>query len=184
MSHHGRAPKKRGLSPVQCPCLVRGPATASTARHACAARACVLRFSSRETACAVARTRVPRAEAGWFLKAVAGMSHRGRALKERGLSPVQLYCALSLPSAWTDHDQCGTVRARRKLACCASSAETEKNSVAKEEAKQRRVLGDDVYDQQQAAKKEEKAGYEKHRRDEEEAKRAPWRARACHAKAG
>ena len=36
-SHNSRTPKKRGLSPVQCPCLVHKPTTTSAARRARAA---------------------------------------------------------------------------------------------------------------------------------------------------
>ena len=58
-SHHGFAPKDRGLPPVQYPSTLLGPSTISASRRACAAN---FRKSanSQETATAVALVRVPR----------------------------------------------------------------------------------------------------------------------------
>ena len=85
-SHHGRAPKERGLSPVQCLYVAmtdhnqRGTARARSKLECCA--------SSPETASAGAPALVTRG-AGLALEAAAGTSHHGRAPKERGLSPAQ-----------------------------------------------------------------------------------------------
>ena len=87
MPYHGRAPKERGLSPVQCPGLVNGPTTTSAARRTRAESSRTALPPERQRA--QWRARACHAKAGWFLKAVAGMLHHGRAPKERGLSPVQ-----------------------------------------------------------------------------------------------
>ena len=58
MSHHVRAPKERGLSPVQWPFLVREATATSAARRARSTLACCA--SSRETASEVAHSRMPR----------------------------------------------------------------------------------------------------------------------------
>ena len=57
-AHHSRAPKKRGLSLVQCPLVVRGSTTTSAAQRARGKLAYCAFF--RETASEVARSRVPR----------------------------------------------------------------------------------------------------------------------------
>ena len=86
-SHHGLAPKERGLPPVQCPFIARRPITASAARRA---RAASLRVSPPpERQPAQWRSCACHAKAGCALEATARTSHHGLAPKERGLPPVQ-----------------------------------------------------------------------------------------------
>ena len=56
-SHHGLAPKERGLPPVRCPLVVRRPIATTAARRARSKLACFA--TSRETATAVALACVP-----------------------------------------------------------------------------------------------------------------------------
>ena len=69
-SHHGRAPKERDPSPVQCYFVAYRSTTISAARRA-------------QAALHEARG------AGLPLEAAAKTSHHGRVLEERGLSPAQ-----------------------------------------------------------------------------------------------
>ena len=115
-SHHGRAPKERGLSPGQCSCIWHRPTTASVARRACAASSRAAQPPERHPPQRHVRT--CDAKVGCTLEAAAGTSHHGRVLRERGLSPVQCFC--------TRYGPITTSAARRasKPACCAYSRET------------------------------------------------------------
>ena len=112
-SHHDRAPKERGLSPAQPPRIGYRPTLASAAQRAHrSSRAAPPPKGQR------AHAPAPREKRSTCLalETVAGTSHHGRALKERGLSPAQrprIGYGPTLASA----AQC----AHRKLACCASS---------------------------------------------------------------
>ena len=117
-SHHGLAPKERGLPPVQCPFIARTPIKASAARRA---RAASLRVSPPpERQPAQWRSFACHANAGCVMEATARTSHHGLAPKERGLPPVQ--CPFI--AAYADRSQRGTARACGKLACFATSRET------------------------------------------------------------
>ena len=117
MSYYGPAPKERSLSPVQCPFVVHMPATTSAVRRASPSSSRVAPPPERQReqwrACAC------HAKAGWFLKAVADMSHHSRVPKERGLSPAP--CPFVVYGPITTG---AARRARSKLACSASSRET------------------------------------------------------------
>ena len=113
-SHHGIAPKKRDLSPMQCPFISRGPIAASAARLARAASSCVSPPPERQPA--QWRLRACHANAGCALKATARTSHHGLAPKERGLLPVQCPSIAQGPIAAS-----AARRARGKLACFATS---------------------------------------------------------------
>ena len=80
-SHHGLAPKERGLPPVQCPFIARRPITISAARRA---RAATSRVSPPpETHPAQWCSHVGHAKAGCALEGTARTSHDGPASKER-----------------------------------------------------------------------------------------------------
>ena len=117
MSHHGGSPKKRGLLSVQCPCLLYKRPTTSAARRARSTLACCA--SSRETASAVPRSRVPRKS-----RLILGGRSWYVAPRPRTEGEGPLGGAMPLPSAPTDHNQRGTARARSKRAYYASSRET------------------------------------------------------------
>ena len=104
MSHHGRAPKERGLSKVRRPYLVHRPTTTSAARRARNKLACCA--SSRETASAVPRSRVPHKRRLILDGRSWDVAPRPRAEGER-----PLVSAVPLPSAWADHNQRSTARA-------------------------------------------------------------------------
>ena len=86
-SPHGLAPKKRGLTPVQCPFKVRRLITSSVARRARAVSLRVLPPPERQPP--KWRSRACHANAGYALETTARTSHHGLAPKERGLPPVQ-----------------------------------------------------------------------------------------------
>ena len=72
--------------------------------------------SSRETASAVARSRLPREH-----RLVLGGRNKCVVPRPRAEGERPLVGAIPLPSAAIDHNQRGAARARSKLACCASS---------------------------------------------------------------
>ena len=86
-SHHGLAPKERGLPPVQCHSVARGPIVASAARRARAASSGVLPPPEKQPA--QWRLRVGHAKAGCALEVIACKSHHGCAPQERGLPLAQ-----------------------------------------------------------------------------------------------
>ena len=90
----------------QCPCLAYGPSTTSAARRAHSKFACYA--SSRETASAVARSRLPRK---------SGLVLGGRrwyvAPRPRVEGEGALVGTLSVSNAWADHNQRGTARAQQ-----------------------------------------------------------------------
>ena len=116
-SHHGLAPKERGLPPVQCPFVLPTPITISAVRRA---RAVSLRVSPpRERQPVQWRLRACHANAGCALQAIARTSHHGLAPKERGLPPVKCRSIAHRPIV-TSAARC----ARCKLATFANSQET------------------------------------------------------------
>ena len=91
-SHHGLAPKERGLSLVQRPCAIYEPTTTSTARRARAARFRAAPLPQRQRAQLGINEAVPRVPRESRLRkeeAAASTSHHGLATKERGLLPMQ-----------------------------------------------------------------------------------------------
>ena len=106
MSHHGRAPKETGLSPVQSTYLRHGPTTTSAARRARNSQleCCT---SSQETASAGAQARLRLVTRGacLALEPAAGTSHHERAPNESYLLSAQW------PSLW--HRQTAISAARR-----------------------------------------------------------------------
>ena len=113
-------PRAEGERPVECaipyPVAMTDHNQTGTARARSKLACCA---SFRETASAVARSRVPREQQlilggrNWYV------TPRPRAEVERPLAG-----ALHLPSSSADSKQPGTARARSELACCASSRET------------------------------------------------------------
>ena len=87
MSHHGRTPKKTGLSPAQCPSLWHGPTTISAARRVRPESPNAVPHLQRQRAPACLR-RVTRG-ACLALKTTSYTSYHERARKERGLPPAQ-----------------------------------------------------------------------------------------------
>ena len=85
-SHHGLAPKERGLPPAQCHSIAQGPVVASAARRERAASSRVSPPPETKTN-SVALARV-HANAGCTLEATVRTSHHGLARMERGLPPV------------------------------------------------------------------------------------------------
>ena len=116
-SHHGLAPKERGLPPVQYPLKVRKPTTASAARRARAASSRVF-ATSRETASAVALARATRKPAACWRPQLA----RRTTVLHRKREAFRRCSAFLVRKPITD--QRGTARARGKLACFATSRET------------------------------------------------------------
>ena len=112
-SHHGRAPKERGLSPAQRPRIGYGPTLASAAQRAHRKLACCASFPETVSACAGAARETQRwlgvGDRSWHV------ASRSRVEGERPLAGAAPSCRLwpTLASA----AQC----AHRKLACCASS---------------------------------------------------------------
>ena len=86
-SHHGLAPKDRGLPPMQSPSTVRGPITTSAARRARAASLPISPPPERQPA--QWRSIACYVNAGCALEVTALSLHHGLAPKERGLPPVQ-----------------------------------------------------------------------------------------------
>ena len=82
--------------------------------------------SSRETASAVTRPRVPREN-----QLILGGHSWHVAPRQRAEGERPLAGAVPLLSAWTAHDQRSTAHARSKLACCASSRETKRSGGAR-----------------------------------------------------
>jgi len=119
-SRHGLAPKERGLSPVQCPSIPRRPKnTTSAARRASVASS---RFFAtfRETARAVARSRVPRESR---LRVRCHSSHVAPRSCTEGDRPSA--GAVPFHSTYGNRSQRGMARARGELACFATSRETD-----------------------------------------------------------
>ena len=87
-SHHGRAPRKRGLSPTLyfCCCACGDHNQRGTARTHRNLECCA---SSPKTAGDGARVRRVTSGAGLALETAAGTSHHGQALMENGLSPAR-----------------------------------------------------------------------------------------------
>jgi len=113
-SHHGRAPKGRDCSIVQCPFIGHEPTTTSAAWRARTASSSGAPPPPRQRASA--RVRCASSGAGMALEAAAGTSHHGCALKGRGFSPAM--CPSN--GLGTYYRQRGTARERSKLECCAS----------------------------------------------------------------
>ena len=110
MSQHGRAPKERGLSLVQCPSLVYEPTITRAARRA---RAASKRAAPPpESWPAQWHSRACHADVGCALEAAPGTSHHGLAPKERGLPSVQ-YLVVRHGSIATSAARC----ARAASAC-------------------------------------------------------------------
>ena len=86
-SHHGLAPKKRGLPPLQCPLMARRTITTSATRRARATSLRVLPPPERQPP--QWRLVTCHVNAGCVLEATARTLHYGLAPKEKGLPPVQ-----------------------------------------------------------------------------------------------
>ena len=86
-SHHGLAPKDRGLPSVQYSSTARGPTTTCAARRARAASLPIP--PPPEIQPAQWRLFACHVNAGCALEVTARRSHQGLAPKERGLPPVQ-----------------------------------------------------------------------------------------------
>ena len=99
MSHHGLAPKERGLPPVQCSFIgseailpARRGARARRARAHCnSPTARALRHLPTESGRSGALVCARRESRLRKVKASAGTSHHGLTEKERGLPPVQCF---------------------------------------------------------------------------------------------
>ena len=116
-SHHGCAPKERGLSLSQRPLVGSKQIKTSVARRVRSKAECCASFPDTESADAPASRELRGA--GMKLEAAAGSSHHGR--DEGGES---LAVAASFGRVRTDHNHRDTTRMRSKLECCVSSPET------------------------------------------------------------
>ena len=125
MTHRGRAPKERGLSPVQCPFAAHGPVTSSAARRVRAASSRAAPPPLPEAASAVVQSHMPR-ESQPIIG--GGSWHVAPLPRAEEKSPPA--GTVLLHSAWADYNQRGTARAPKKFACCASSRETVSSVVA------------------------------------------------------
>ena len=92
-SHHGLAPKERGLSSVQCPSIVRKPITTNAARRTRAAGLRVPPPPERQPA--QWRLSACHENTAFTLEVTALTSHHGLAPKERGVPPVQCPCVVA-----------------------------------------------------------------------------------------
>ena len=116
-SHHGLAPKERGLPPVPCPSMSRRSTTTSATRRARSQLTCFA--TSGEIATAVGLARVPskrRLPVGGHSSLVPPRSCTDGERPRAG--------AVLFDSTYADCSQRGTARARCKLACFATSRET------------------------------------------------------------
>ena len=116
-SYHSRAPNERPLAGAVS---FHGARTDHDQRGTARARsklACCA--SSRETASAVARSRVPRES-----RLILGGRSWHDAPRPRAEGERPIAGAVDLPSAWNDHNKRDTARAHSKLAYCASFRET------------------------------------------------------------
>ena len=89
-SHHGLAPKERGLSSVQWPCIGYEQTTTSAARRARVASTRAAPTPERQQAQWRARAFSTRNPA--VLEAAGGTSHYGLAPNEKDVSPVRWTC--------------------------------------------------------------------------------------------
>ena len=113
-SHHGLAPKERGLPPVTCHSIIHRPITTSAAKRSRGKLACFA--TSRETASAVLPVRVPRECRARIGSLSLHIAPRPCTEKERPSAG-----AVPFHSAQVNHNQRGTARPRGKLECFATS---------------------------------------------------------------
>ena len=115
-SHHGLAPKERGLPLAKCHTMARRPNKIVAARCVRGKLACVATFYRQP---AQWRLFARNANAGCALEATARTSHHGLAPKERGLLLAKWH-SMAHKTITTSAARC----ARGKLACVATSRET------------------------------------------------------------